>query len=260
MSRTQESLPKVSFIIPVLFLKRPINKSRFFMPRYTLPDVLRDLNENVTLPHEVIVVCNGQDKELVEFVSTHPHVDKYCLNSVNVGVARSWNMGAEMAEGEILCYLNDDVAVGKNSIEELCGLLNDPMVGEVGPAGSYWVDLKHHSYVAGKEPVESDVISGFCFLVRATTFRQLGGFDIMFSPAGYEEIDFSFRIRQAGLKCIVHPNVDIRHFHHHGVSAQKVNISYLGKTIDTEALHARNSMYFRQKWANGFPSTIKTDQ
>jgi hypothetical protein len=52
----------------------------------------------------------------------------------------------------------------------------------------------------------------------------------------------------------VHPCVDIKHFHHHGVSAQKVDIAYLHKTIDTEALHAKNTAYFRRKWANGFPS------
>jgi len=247
--------PKVSFIIPVLHFKRPRNKARFFMPRYTLPDVLGDLHDNVSLPHEVIVVCNGQESELVQFVADHPHVDKYCLNSVNVGVARSWNMGAEMAEGEILCYINDDVAVGKQSVEALCDLLVDPQVGEVGPAGSYWVDLQHHSFAEGTQPVESDVISGFCFLVRSATFRQLGGFDVEYSPAGFEEIDFSLRVRQAGLNCVVHPGVDIKHFHHHGVSAQKVDIAYLNKTIDTETLHAKNSAYFRQKWAKGFPSS-----
>ncbi len=248
------TLPKVSFIIPVLHLKRPLNKARFFMPRYTLPEVLRDLHNNVSLPHEVIVVCNGQDTELVQFVTNHPNIDKYCINSVNVGVARSWNMGAEMAEGDILCYINDDVAVGKQSIESLCDLLDDGQVGEVGPAGSYWANLQHHSYAEGTQPVEADVISGFCFLVRVATFRQIGGFDVEYSPAGYEEIDFSFRVRQAGLRCVVHPCVDIKHFHHHGVSAQKVDIAYLHKTIDTEALHAKNTAYFRRKWANGFPS------
>lgn len=248
------SPPKVSFIIPVLHLKRPLNKARFFMPRYTLPDVLRDLRENVSLPHEVIVVCNGQDQELVQFVTTHPHITKYCLNSVNVGVARSWNMGAELAEGDVFCYLNDDVSVGKQSIETLCELLLDPQVGEVGPAGSYWENLQHHSFVEGKTPVESDVVSGFCFLMRSITFRQLGGFDIEFSPASFEETDFSFRIRQAGLKCLVDPGVDIKHFHHHGVSAQKVDIAYLHKTIDTVTLCERNTAYFKKKWANGLPS------
>jgi hypothetical protein len=70
-------------------------------------------------------------------------------------------MGAEMAEGDVFCYVNDDVSVGKQSIETLCELLRDPQVGEVGPAGSYWENLQHHSFVEGKTPVESDVVSGF---------------------------------------------------------------------------------------------------
>lgn len=254
MNTIERMYPKISFIIPVLHLSRPINKSRFFMPRYTLPEVLRDLEKNVNVPHEVIVVCNSDNRELIEFVATHNHIDKYCLNSVNAGVARSWNIGAELAEGEYFCYLNDDVSIGKNSIEKLLQLFEDPSVGEVGPAGSYWEDLRHHSFVDGDLTTEADVISGFCFMVKGSTFRQIGGFDVEFSPAGYEEIDFSFRIRQAGMQCLVLPNAEIKHYHHHGVSAQRVEISYLNKTIDTVTLHEKNTSYFRKKWPNGFPS------
>jgi GT2 family glycosyltransferase len=254
----KDSLPKVSFIIPVLHLRRPLNKTRFFMPRYTLRDTLNDLQKNVTLSHEVVVVCNSQDKSLIDFVCSHPHIEKYCLNSVNIGVARSWNMGAEMAEGDILCYLNDDVSIGKQSIENMCELLDNPLVGEVGPAGSYWENLQHQSFVNGDQPIEADVISGFCFLVRASTFRALGGFDVEFSPAGYEEIDFSFRIRQARMKCVACPGVDIKHFHHHGVSSYKINISYLNKTIDSDVLHKRNTDYFMDKWKHGIQSVRDT--
>lgn len=247
----------ISFIIPVLHLKRPVNKARFFMPRYALPDVLLDLHQNVTVPHEVIVICNSQDKELVDYVSSNSYINKYCLNSVNIGVARSWNMGAEMAEGDVLCYLNDDVAVGKGAIEQLSGLLDGPLVGEVGPHGGYWKDCEPNGYVESDKPVEADVVYGFCFLVKSSTFRAVGGFDIEFSPAGYEEIDFSYRIRQSGLKCIVDPRVDIKHYHHHGVSAYKVDISYLGKTIDTHSLHERNTAYFKGKWQGKLPSVME---
>jgi GT2 family glycosyltransferase len=96
--------PNVSVIIPTLHLTRPRNSDpRFFLfPRYTLQQVLGDLKNNVKLPIEVIIACNGTDPKLVEIVKTHPVVNKYCLNSVNVGVSRAWNMGAAMAEGEVL--------------------------------------------------------------------------------------------------------------------------------------------------------------
>jgi GT2 family glycosyltransferase len=245
------SQPKVSFIIPVLHLKRPLNKARFFMPRYTLPEVLRDLHNNVSLPHEVIVVCNGQDKELVKFVSTHPHIDKYCLNSVNVGVARSWNMGAEMAEGEALCFVNDDVEVGKYGADRLFEvLIGAEDVGQVGPMGAIWKGAEHLRFVGDTMVEDADAISGFLFMLRAKAFRQAGGFDPAYSPAGFEEIDMSFTLRKLGWRCLVVPCLDIKHHHHHGVSNFRSLVAYLGKEIDTETLHLRNKAYFKNKWVD----------
>ncbi|MBK5913175.1 glycosyltransferase family 2 protein [Rhodocyclus purpureus] len=242
-------LPKISFIIPVLHLKRPLNKARFFIPRYALPDVLRDLHENVTLPHEVIVVCNAQDKELVDFVSLHPHIDKYCLNNMNVGVARSWNMGAEMAESEALCFVNDDVEVGRGGIERLFAILAGSVeVAQVGPMGALWNGAEHLRYVGENAIEEAHAISGFLFMLRASAFRKVGGFDPAYSPAGFEEIDMSFALRSYGWKCLVVPGLNIKHHHHHGVSSYRSRVAYLGKEIDTQELHERNKAYFISKW------------
>lgn len=244
-------LPKVSFIIPVLHLTRPLNKARFFMPRYTIAEVLKDLKKNVSLPHEIIVVCNGQDKELIDFIASHPDIDKYCINSVNAGVARSWNMGAEMAEGEALCFANDDVEVGKGVVENLYeNLFLDPQIGEVGPSGGHW-NRDRGEYVHSRHPVAVDHISGYFFMLKQTAYYQVGGFDIAYSPAGFEEIDMSFALRKAGMRCVVCPNLDIKHYHHHGVSAQRTEIKYLHKSIDTVLLHERNREYFLNKWYGG---------
>ncbi|NBY03948.1 MAG: glycosyltransferase [Betaproteobacteria bacterium] len=240
---------KVSFIIPVLHLKRPLNKARFFMPRYTLVDVLRDLHNNVTLTHEVIVVCNGQDKELIDLVTAHEHIHKYCLNSVNVGVARSWNMGAEMAEGEVLCFVNDDVEIGSGGVEKLYEVLMESQtVGQVGPVGARWNGAKHERFVGEKNIEEADAIAGFLFMLRENSFRNVGGFDPSYSPAGFEEIDMSFALRAQGLKCLAVPGLNLIHHHHHGVSSYNSTVSYLGKEIDTQALHLRNKAYFEKKW------------
>lgn len=247
-------LPKISIIIPVLHLTRPLNKKRFFMPRQTIVNVLSDIKKNVKANYEVIVICNGTDDELQHFVRSSPDITRYCLNSENVGVARAWNMGAQLADGDILCYLNDDVSVGPGALETLANqLVADPLVGQIGPAGSYWRDCKHERFVETDRPTEADVVSGFCFLLRTATFHKLGGFDVNYTPAGCEEIDLSYRVRQSGLKCIVDPSADFKHFHHHGVSAQNTDIHYMGKVVDTVTLHARNSAYFREKWEHVFP-------
>lgn len=243
------SAPALSVIIPVLHLTRPVNAKRFFMPRYTIREVLHDLRQNVTLSFEVIVICNGDDPELIEFVRTHDGIDKYCINSVNAGVARSWNMGAQMAEGAALCFLNDDVAVGVGSMEALYDtLLSAADIGQVGPTGARWKGAEHDRFVGEDRMEEADAIAGYCFVVRENLYRQLGGFDVAYSPAGFEEIDLSFAIRKAGFRCVVVPKLALQHYHHHGVSAYRSEIHYLSQRIDTVALHERNKAYFKAKW------------
>ena len=243
------SAPKISFIIPVLYLQRPLNKKRFFMPRSTLVDVLKDIEENVTLDYEIIVICNSKDTDLVNFVTTHPKIDKYGLNSVNPGVARAWNMGADLSQGEYLCYVSDDVRIGKGSIEALSQTLDaEPKVAEVGPRGDLYKDGRSDRFVGTEVPEYSDVISGFLFLVRQSAYFQVGGFDIAYSPAGCEEVDFSYALKNAGWLLKVVPHLEITHNEYHGVSAHRTEISYLNTTIDTLDLHERNTKYFREKW------------
>lgn len=239
----------LSVIIPVLHLNRPVNIKRFFMPRYTIREVLRDLRQHVTLPFEVIVICNGNDPELSEFVRTHDGIDKYCINSVNAGVARSWNMGAQMAEGTALCFLNDDVRVGAGSMEALYDtLVSASNIGQVGPMGARWKGAEHDRFVGEDRMEDADAIAGYCFLVREKLYRRLGGFDVAYSPAGFEEIDLSFAIRKAGFRCVVVPKLSLHHYHHHGVSAYRSEIRYLSQVIDTVLLHERNKAYFKAKW------------
>jgi len=242
-------IPKISFIVPVLHLRRPLNKKRFFMPKSTFREFLLDLQDNVHLDYEIIVICNSTDPDLIAFISSHKSISKYVLNSVNPGVARSWNIGAEMAEGEYLCYASDDVRIGPSSIETLSGVLDaEGDVAEVGPRGDLYLNGRPERYVGLETPEYSDVISGFLFLVRTSAYFQVGGFDIAYSPAGCEEVDFSFSLRKYGWKCKVIPNLEITHNEYHGVSAHRTEIQYLNSKIDTLELHERNTKYFLNKW------------
>ncbi len=242
-------LPKVSFVIPVLHLVRPLNKKKFFMPRSTVIDLVDDIQKNVNLNYEVIVVANNREIDLIEFTTQNQNISKYVLNSVNPGIARSWNMGANMAEGEYIFIVNDDVRIGKNSIESIIAYMDEnPDVGVVGPRGVLWNKNGHVRYV-GEEIIEqADAISGFAFAVRTDAFHLVGGFDVNYTPAGCEEIDFSFRINSTGLKNIVIPNLDIHHNEHHGISSHRTTIKYFSSEIDTLDLHEKNFSYLTNKW------------
>jgi GT2 family glycosyltransferase len=219
------------------------------MPRSTIKDLLNDIQNNVDLDYEIIIICNSTERGLINFVTKDTRVTKYVLNSVNVGVARSWNMGAEMAQGQYLCYVSDDVRIGPNAIETLSQILDsEKEVAQVGPKGDVYSNGRPEKYVGLDKPEYSDVISGFLFLVRTTAYFEVGGFDVAYSPAGCEEVDFSFSLRKFGWKCKVMPHLDITHNEYHGVSAHRTYIDYLNTKIDTLELHERNTQYFLGKW------------
>lgn len=239
----------VSVIIPVLELKRPLRLRNPLATRRGLADLLDDLEESKGADIEIIVVCNSQDDDLVDLVATDSRIDKYCLNSDNVGVARGWNMGAMLAEGEYLCFINDDVALGSGGLAGLASAMKDnPSVGQAGPRGAMWPGLKPGPYVGEDKPELADAISGFCFITRRQVFDFTGGFDVSFTPAGCEEIDYSFAVRAAGYSCLVVPGLDIVHHGHAGVSSRETVIRYLGSEAGTTELAARNLDIFQKKW------------
>lgn len=242
----------VSIIIPTLTRRKTESLSTLLRKRYLLEDCLKDVRRHVTIPYEVVVVCNSfQDQELVRLVTTSAEIDRFCLNSVNAGVPRSWNMGADLALGEYLCFVNDDVEIGPGAIEAMRAALEaDETVAEVGPAGGRWFRQQSGPRVGLEEPEEADEISGWLFMVKRRVFDLVGGVDLAYTPALCEEIDLSFAIRRAGYKCLVLPGLNAKHHHISGASSTRRPICALDMKWDREELTSRNRSYFEAKWSS----------
>jgi GT2 family glycosyltransferase len=240
---------EVSFIIPSMVLKRKKNIKHLLKSLSSLPDVVKDIQENVSLEYEIIVICNGrEDKKLIKYLEDK-NVDKFCIIDKNAGVSRAWNIGRNLAEGKYLCFVNDDVRIGKNSIESIVEkFLEDKKIGIIGPKGAKWENGAHVSFVGESIPEEADAIAGFCFITPEEIFAEVGGFDINYTPAGFEEIDYCFAVKKAGYKNIVIPNLSITTEPCHGISARNTTICYFNNKITTKDLHERNKSYFSKKW------------
>ena len=239
----------VSLIIPTIARKKTESLKTLIKRRYLLEDCLADIVKNVKVPYEVVLVLNGdEDPKWVEHCRSLPGVSKYLITSVNTGVPRGWNLGAQMAEGEYLCWVNDDVEIGTGSLERLIEVLNQDGVGEVGPAGTGW-HRRSYGPAVGLERIEpADAISGFLFMTKRQIFDRTQGFDVNYSPAFMEEIDFSFQITELGLQCLVVPGLDIHHHHISGASSTNRPIRALGKDYDRWELTLRNQAFFEEKW------------
>lgn len=239
----------LSIIIPAMKLRKGVNPRFFYKKRFHLTDTIESIAANVACEKELILVVNGQDdSDLVEFARTSPAVTRYALLSANVGVARAWNVGAHLALGDVLCFCNDDVHIGKDALETLMKVLADPTVGEVGPAGGEWRNGQPGAMVGLEKIEEAEQISGFLFLTRTSVFEEVGGFDNAYTPAGVEEIDFSFKVRARGYRCVVVPGLDAVHYGSHGISSTDTTIHAMGSSITTGDLDRRNKQYFRGKW------------
>ena len=181
---------------------------------------------------------------------------------VNRGVSVAWNAAAAQATGEVLCFCNDDVALGPGSLRVLHETLTSrPEAGVVSPVGAEWdmTALRYGEWTntdgwpAGKvQPC--DVVAGFLLAVRRETFDAVGGFDEAYSPCGLEEVDLSTAVRRRlGLESYAVGGVE--HAHEYGISAGRPwhRVRYDGRSESLGSIHHRNKRHFAAKWGLEVP-------
>ncbi len=199
---------------------------------------LRSLFE--TLPKnvgcEVIVVddCSkdGTAAMLKNFSRREPRL-KIFRHKKNLGFVDSCNHGAASATGEILIFLNNDLVLLPGWLEPLLQTFRDRAdAGVVGgklifPDGTFqeaggvvFRDGSAMNYGRADTDLtapqfsflrEVDYCSGALFATRRATFQKLGGFDAEFRPGYYEDTDYCFRVRAAGLKVYFQPESAVIH-------------------------------------------------
>lgn len=241
--------PVVSVVIPVY------NKIEYTWA------CLQSIADNAPdTPFEVIVVddCSSDD--------THERLAgvrglRYFRNQQNSGFIRSCNHGAEHARGSYLLFLNNDCEVQRGWLDSLVATFGDhPEAGLVGSrllfpdgtlqeaGGIVWQDGTAWNYGRGDNPGrpeysylrEVDYISGASIMVPIELFRRLGGFDIRYAPAYYEDTDLAFRIRAEGLRTLYQPFSQV--VHHEGVTS--------GTDVrkGAKAYQVRNHKIFYERW------------
>lgn len=240
----------LSIIIPVQKIKKSINPRYFYKKVFGIKETIQSIKNTIDVEFELIIVINDiENLELIDYIKNEKIVKKYVVCSTNIGVSRSWNVGANLAEGDYLCFCNDDVEFQIPIFKKLLDVFNtNQNVGEIGPRGNTWYRDKSGDYIESNEIESADVISGFFFIIPTKIYYEVGGFDNYYTPAGCEEIDMSFAIRKLGYKCLIIPNTGIIHHGNHGISSRNTNVKYFDKEINTMDLDQRNKAYFVNKW------------
>ena len=195
---------------------------------------------------EFIVVDNASSDGSQAMVQEKYPMVQLVTSEVNRGFSAANNLGTAVATGQTILFLNSDTRVDVKALAEPVDyLLSHPEVGAltvrlVYPNGERdpdnhrgfptpWNAICHFSglsrlmpnnprfngyFQSHKNMAEThlvDVIAGSYMLMPLALCRELGGWDETYFFYG-EDIDFCYRIRQAGYQIVYYPHVEVLHY------------------------------------------------
>lgn len=182
---------------------------------------IRAHTQNVA--YEIIVVDNGSEphEKTIVRAACRLHDARLIELNQNLFFGEANNIGAEAARGDVILFLNNDVLVTPGYIAPLLHMLATAhRVGAVGAelrypdgrlqeAGGYvrqdgWT-IRHGLARTPANILSKpgghivDYCSAACLLIRRDVFLAAGGFDPLFDPGYFEDVDLMLRLRAAGL-------------------------------------------------------------
>jgi GT2 family glycosyltransferase len=206
---------------------------------------IRALRQSVrTDSLEIIVVDNGSQDGSAQTLPEDARPDHTIFAGKNLGFAGANNLGAKNARGRYLLLINTDCFLREGDAQTLAEILDaDPSVGIAGPMlrnpdntlqpschnfptplvflleqSLLWKLVRHWPFGSRKLLIASDHayrrdvdwLVGACLMVRAETFRALGGFDEAFFFY-WEEADLCMRVQEAGKRVLYAPEAQAVH-------------------------------------------------
>lgn len=152
------------------------------------------------------------------------------------GWATARNAGMRRSIGAVTVVIDGSVEATGDAIGPLLRALADPAVGVVGPYGIVSDDLREFRRSPGPEV---DAIEGYLMAFRREVGASAGGFDERFRYYRSADIEFSFRIRDAGRSARVVDVPVVAHDHRMWTSTPE---------DERERLSRRNFNRFLDRW------------
>jgi len=134
------------------------------------------------------------------------------INLIDTFSSQNGSMGQDIGVvgGMILEY-------GKNSISHLGGIIEFNFItshikGKDGINMENIISGQEEDQKGEADFINADYVTGALFATKMSLFKKLGGFDIGYRPAYFEELDYCLKIKRTGLKVLVNPLAFARHF------------------------------------------------
>lgn len=234
-----------------------------------LHNCIEGIRNNTRYPHwEIILIDNGSQE-----AGTLAYLRQ--LNGVTNITVKRWdqpfnyselcNVGARLAQGELLCMLNNDIEITQPdwldrlvdaAREDDCGAVGamllypdgriqsaGVLMGPGGVAANRFATVAPERVPAGEldHVHEVSAVAGACLVTRKDIYRQLGGLNQQELSVAFNDVDYCLRLRELGLYCRLEPDVQL--VHHESVSLKDHSH---GRSTD----FAREVSWMQKRWAS----------
>jgi GT2 family glycosyltransferase len=188
---------------------------------------------------EVIVADNGSNDGSVEMLRNEFPQVKIVENGTNLGFAAGNNPGIKISTGRYILLLNTDTEVRPNTLDECIRKMDsDEKIGVLGckvllpsgklheasrrrfpnPANAFlrlfgFRKYSNYNYqnVSVDQEMEVDSVVGAFLMIRKSVIDKIGLLDESFFMYG-EDLDWCWRVKEAGYKVLYFPRVEITHY------------------------------------------------
>ncbi|MCU0285319.1 MAG: glycosyltransferase [Acidobacteria bacterium] len=230
---------KYTFVIPTYNKKEPLEKSLQalnYFPGYGPQD------------YEVVVVDDGSKDAIFEKIKGINR--NYCLNYVylqrseNSCRSRARNYGIQLARGNYIIFIDDDIVVNNNYLSELdrfysfadnlviigtrlscpTHLIDGADIKELRKAacqGTYIdrLELRHPtfnrlSYNLNSQKYPWMMAFSSNIVVPRKSLVEINGFDENFKNWGFEDLELGYRLHKFGLKFVINSRLEAFHQSH----------------------------------------------
>jgi GT2 family glycosyltransferase len=199
--------------------------------------------------YEVIVVDNGSRPGDISPILRYGRYLRMIRLGVNRYFGEGNNIGAEVGQGSLLVFLNNDALVQAGWLEPLLDAMKHSEIGAAGarlffPDGRVQesgaliretgqsVQLDKGSWSsddARDETRDVDYCSAAALAIRKELFTRVGGFDPCWEPAYYEDVDLCFKVRALGYRVVCRYASKVVHLEHATTSRRSRHMDLRGQ-------------------------------
>lgn len=201
----------------------------YHLLKKNLPQVLK----NSPQVGKIIIVNDGSTDDTLKIKKLSPKI-KIISNKKNLGFPKAVNQGFKASKADLVVLINNDVLPQVDYIKNTLKYFKNSNTFAVtfNEKHSSWPQVcwknGKYQYTQGKDKtraIYSAWASGGSAIFNRKIWNKLGGFNEIYSPGYWEDIDISWRAWKQGYKTIWEPTARV--IHQHESTFKKLNQNYI---------------------------------